>query len=82
MRLAQRARGWRPDVTVDPVAVDVALGRSDPAAALVAAARAAASRGPAAFADTWEPYYRLREIAGSVCLERCGPLALVRDCPP
>jgi hypothetical protein len=79
--LAQRALVWRPDVAVEPVAVDVALGARDPAAALAATARAAASRGPAAFADTWEPYYRLREVAASLCLERCGPLALVRDCP-
>ena len=82
MRLAQRTRAWRPDVTVDPVAVDVALARPDPAAALAATARAAARRGPAAFADTWEPYYRLRQVAAHLCLERCGPLALVRDCPP
>jgi hypothetical protein len=82
LRLAQRTRAWRPDVTVDPVAVDVALARDDPAAALAAAASSAWRRGPTAFADTWEPYYRLREVAASVCLERCGPLALVRDCPP
>ena len=82
LRLAQRARAWRPDVTVDPVAVDVALGRPAPAAALAALASAAAIRGPVAFADTWEPYYRLREVAATLCLERCGPLALVRDCPP
>jgi len=80
--LAQTVRAWRPDVTVEPVAVDVALGSPDPARALVAAAAAASSRGPAAFADTWEPYYRLHDVGRATCLERCGPIALVRDCPP
>ena len=78
--LAQRTRAWRLDVAVAPVAVDVALGQRDPATALAGAARTAARRGPVAFADTWEPYYRLDEVARTLCLERCGPLAVVRDC--
>jgi hypothetical protein len=80
LRLAQVTRGWRPDVTVEPVVVDVALATRDPAAVLTAAARAALATHPAAFADTWEPYYRLHSLGAGVCLDRCGPVALVRSC--
>jgi hypothetical protein len=80
LRLAQVARGWRGDVTVEPVAVDVALASPEPAAALSAVARAALTTRPAAFADTWEPYYRLHGLAVDLCVDRCGPIAPVRSC--
>jgi hypothetical protein len=80
LRLAQIARGWRPDLAVAPVAVDIALAAPDPAAALSAAARAALATRPAAFADTWEPYYRLRDLDAGLCVDRCGPVAPVRSC--
>ena len=34
LRLAQVVRGWRTDLEIRPIAVDVALGAPDPAAAL------------------------------------------------
>jgi len=79
-RLAQVARGWRTDVLVAPVAVDVALAAPDPVAALAAVAQAAPTGRPVAFADTYEPYYHLHDLAATLCLDRCGPLALVRSC--
>ena len=81
LRLAQVARAWRTDLTVEPVAVDVALASPDPAAALSTAARAALATRPTAFADTYEPYYHLHDLGATLCLDRCGPLALVRSCP-
>jgi hypothetical protein len=80
LRLAQVARAWRADLTLEPVAVDVALAAPDPAAALSAAARAALATRPAAFADTWEPYYRLHGLDAGLCVDRCGPVAPVRCC--
>jgi hypothetical protein len=80
VRLAQTTRSWRADVLVAPVAVDVALAAPDPAAALADVVRSAPADRPVAFADTYEPYYRLRVLASRLCLDRCGPLALVRSC--
>jgi len=72
LRLAQVAHGWRPDLEIRPVAVDVALGAADPVEALAAEVRGALATRPAVLADGWEPYYRTRELAARFALQPCG----------
>ena len=81
LRLAQVARGWRPDLEIRPVAVDVALAAPDPAAALAGEIGRALDRGAVMLADTYRPYYRLDELATRFRFVRCrvGVLAFGRD---
>jgi len=61
--LVQQSEGLREDVEVVPTAVDDALVRSDPAAALdrrIAAIEA--TERAVVLADDWSPYYRLGEL--------------------
>jgi hypothetical protein len=90
LRLAQVARGWRPDLQLHPVAVDVALASRDPVAALAARIRRELASRPVVLADTYEPYYHLRELAAifdlRVCLagaqaEAAGPGTTPRPAP-
>ncbi len=78
LRLAQVARGWRRDVKLQPVAVDVALGAADPAAALAREIGRALESGPVMLADTYRPYYRLDELATRFSFVPCRAGALVR----
>ncbi len=71
LRLAQVARGWRPDLQLRPVAVDVALGSRDPVAALAAEIRRELATRPVVLADTYEPYYHLRGLAATFDLRAC-----------
>lgn len=73
LRLAQVARLWRTDLVLRPVAVDLALGSTDPAAALAAQARPLLDRGQAVvFADRWEPYYRIGQLPADLTAETCA----------
>ncbi|HVN77193.1 MAG TPA: hypothetical protein VMT19_12825 [Thermoanaerobaculaceae bacterium] len=81
LRLAQRARGWRRDLDVHAVAVDVALASPDPAAALEAEIGRALARGPVVLADTYRPYYRLDAIAARFTVSPCRAGALVSARP-
>jgi hypothetical protein len=78
LRLAQVARGWRRDLEIRPVAVDVALGAADPAGALAGEIGRALERGPVMLADTYRPYYRLDELAARFRFVPCRVGALVR----
>ncbi len=78
LRLAQVARGWRRDLDIRPVAVDVALGAADPAAALAREIARALERGPVMLADTYRPYYRPNELAARFSLVPCRAGAIVR----
>jgi len=57
LRLAQVVRGWRTDLEVRPIAVDVALGAPDPAAASVAVVQREIGARPVVLADSYAPYY-------------------------
>jgi hypothetical protein len=72
LRLAQVARGWRPEFDVHPVAVDVALGAPDPVAALAAEVEQELPTGPVLLADSYPPYYHPRELAAQFDVEPCG----------
>ncbi|MFZ5787711.1 MAG: hypothetical protein ACOY3Y_14820 [Acidobacteriota bacterium] len=73
LRLAQVVRGWRTDLAIKPVAVDLALGTTDPGAALAAEVRPLLGRGQAVvFADRWEPYYRISHFPGDLAAEACA----------
>ncbi len=83
MRLAQVARGWRPDLAIRPVAVDVALGARDPVKALACeVGREVAAGGAVLLADTYEPYYHLRELSTLFRLSPCGTAVEVERQPP
>ena len=71
LRLAQRVRGWRTDIEVHPVAIDVALGSTDPAAALLTEIGRELERRPVILADTYEPYYHLTDVAARFALSPC-----------
>lgn len=63
LRLVQQREGLRTDVEVVPTAVDDALARSDPAAALDQRLAAVLVAGrPVVLADGWPPYYRPDEL--------------------
>ena len=78
LRLAQVARGWRRDLEIRPVAVDVALGAADPGGALAGEIGRALERGPVMLADTYRPYYRMDELAARFRFVPCRVGALVR----
>jgi len=71
LRLAQVARGWRRDLDIRPVAIDVALGSRDPAVALAAEIRHELVTRPVVLADTYEPYYHLWALSASFILHPC-----------
>ena len=73
LRLAQEVRAWRRDLEVRPVAVDVAMANPNPAAALSAEVSCELPLRPVILADTYEPYYRTRELAARFKLVPCGP---------
>ncbi len=81
LRLAQRARAWRRDLEVRPVAVDVALAAPDPARALEAEIRRALPQRAVVLADTYPPYYRLDELSARLAVSRCRVGALVGALP-
>jgi hypothetical protein len=79
LRLAQVARGWRPDLEVLPVAVDMAIAQGDPAAALEGKIRELGTGGRVVVvADRWEPYYRIRELSSRLLVEPCAAGARIR----
>jgi hypothetical protein len=78
VRLAQRARGWRPDLEVYPVAVDVVLASRDPVARLLARIERELERRPLVLADTYEPYYHLSQVAARFALSPCRAGILVK----
>ena len=77
LALAHAARGWRPDLTLRPVAVDVALSAADPVGALVAEVRREGASHPVVLADTFEPYYHTAELGSVFDLRPCRAGALV-----
>ncbi len=77
LALAQAARGWRPDLRLRPVAVDVALGAADQVGALVAEVRGEGAHRPVLLADTYEPYYHTAELAQAFDVRLCSAGALV-----
>ncbi len=81
LRLAQVARGWRRDLEVRPVAVDVALAAPDPARALEGEIERALAARPVVLADTYPPYYRLDEIGARLAVSRCRVGAVVAARP-
>jgi hypothetical protein len=73
LRLAQVAQGWRPELDVRPVAVDVALGASDPLAALAGGVeRELATSGIVLLADSYGPYYHPQGLSALFDLYPCG----------
>jgi hypothetical protein len=73
LRLAQAARGWRPEFDIRPVAVDVALGAPDPVAALAAeVGHGLATGGEVLLADSYGPYYHPRGLTALFNLSPCG----------
>ncbi len=79
--LAQRARGWRRDLGVRPVAVDVAAGSPDQVAELEAAIRRELAARPVVLADTYRPYYRTDELAARFAVTPCRAGAVVAALP-
>ncbi len=64
LKLIQETRKLRPDLTVLPTVVDNCLRVAKPAACLAQHIRQALDQGrQVLLADTYEPYYRLRELA-------------------
>jgi hypothetical protein len=82
LRLAQVVRGWRTDLEVRPVAVDVALGAPDPIAALAAAVQREIGPRPVVLADSYAPYYHLSELSKRFTLRPCGPCVQVEPLDP
>ncbi|MFI5142863.1 MAG: hypothetical protein ACHQHM_02410 [Thermoanaerobaculales bacterium] len=85
LRLAQVVRGWRLDLDVRPVAVDVALADPNPAAALTRVVMEALAAHPVVLADVWPPYYRVNELARRFDLEcgvPCIRITRTRAAPP
>lgn len=84
LRLAQAARGWRRDLEVRPVVVDVAQAAVDPGAALAAVARSLSRARPVVLADSYEPYYHLAAFGPGLVAVRCeaGVRLLPRVPPP
>jgi hypothetical protein len=82
LRLAQVARGWRPDLEVRPVAVDVALGASDPVAALAGEVGRTLATGPVVLADGYGPYYHPRQLSTRFDLHPCGTCVQVERLRP
>jgi hypothetical protein len=82
LRLAQVARGWRPDLEIRPVAVDVALGAPDPAAALAAAVEREIGARPVVLADSYAPYYHPNRLSTRFALRLCGPCVQVEPLHP
>lgn len=78
LRLAQYVRGWRHDLDVRPVAVDIALGSDDPPAALAAETGRELAHRPVVLADTYRPYYRLDDLAAHFVLSPCRVGVLVK----
>jgi hypothetical protein len=72
LQLARVARGWRPDLEIRPVAVDVALGTTDPVAALAAEVHRELATRPVVLADSYEPYYHPRQLSIRFDLDECG----------
>ena len=77
LRLAQVARGWRPDLEIRPVAVDVALGAPDPVVALAAEVERGLAARPVVLADSYGPYYHPRELSTRFDLHPCGSVVQV-----
>ncbi|OFV83039.1 MAG: hypothetical protein A2Y78_01130 [Acidobacteria bacterium RBG_13_68_16] len=82
LRLAQVVRGWRTDLEIRPVAVDVALGAPDPAAALVATVQREIGARPVVLADSYAPYYHPRQLSTHFALRPCGPCVQVEPLGP
>jgi hypothetical protein len=77
LRLVQVERALRPDVRIEPTVVDNCLAHGNPAGCLAAAMGQAKGR-PVLLADTYEPYYRLGQLAAmGVRSVGCGPGVLV-----
>jgi hypothetical protein len=72
LRLAQVVRGWRPDLQIRPVAVDVTLGAPDPVAALAAEVERELAARPVVLADSYGPYYHPRQLSTRFDLHPCG----------
>ncbi len=81
LRLAQVAQAWRPDLTIRPVAVDVALGTRDPTGALAAEIERTRAGRPVLLADSSPPYYRPGELAARFELRRCGSVIAIAASP-
>ena len=82
LRLAQVVRGWRTDLEVRPVAVDVALGARDPAAALAATVEREIGARPVVLADSYAPYYHPSRLSTHFTLRPCGPCVQVERLHP
>lgn len=82
LRLAQVAHAWRPDLTIRPVAVDVALGTTDPTGALAAEIERTRASRPVLLADSYPPYYRSGELAARFELRPCGSVIAIAGGPP
>ncbi len=82
LRLAQVAWGWRPDLEIRPVAVDVALGTADPVAALVAEVERTLATRPVVLADGYGPYYHPRQLSTRFDLHKCGSVVQVGPLRP
>ena len=82
LRLAQVVRGWRTDLGIRPVAVDVALGAPDPVAALVATVQREIGARPVVLADSYAPYYYPRQLSTHFALLPCGPCVQVEPLDP
>jgi len=82
LRLAQVVRGWRTDLEVRPVAVDVALGARDPAAALAATVEREIGARPVVLADSYAPYYHPSRLSTRFTLRPCGPCVQVERLHP
>jgi hypothetical protein len=82
LRLAQVVRGWRTDLEIRPVAVDVALGAPEPAAALVAVVQREIGARPVVLADSYAPYYYPSRLSSHFSLHPCGPCVQVEPLPP
>ncbi|HLE61049.1 MAG TPA: hypothetical protein VI700_05905 [Thermoanaerobaculaceae bacterium] len=82
LRLAQVVRGWRPDLEIRPVAVDVALGAPDPVGALTAEVERALAARPVVLADSYGPYYHARELSTRFDLHACGSVVQVGPLHP
>jgi hypothetical protein len=77
LRLAQVVRGWRTDLEIRPVAVDVALGAPEPAVALVAVVQREIGARPVMLADSYAPYYHPSRLSSHFELHPCGPCVQV-----
>jgi len=82
LRLAQVVRGWRADLEIRPVAVDVALAAPDPVAALAAEVKRELGGRPVVLADSYAPYYRPEALATRFEVHPCDACVEVKPLRP